>query len=93
MNYFALFLSVLWTLPTVSSVGQDKSPGPAFNNPDHTITWQSWHESPQGEYCFRTGDRYLGHRVWEHYLGFAERRSSANAIKLSLIHLANQGVP
>jgi hypothetical protein len=93
MNYFALFLSVLWTLPTVSSVGQDKSPGTTFNYPDRTITWKPWHESPQGEYCFRTGDRYLGHQTWEHYLGFAERRSSAKAIKLSLIHLANQDVP
>jgi hypothetical protein len=92
MKYFALFLSVLATMPTVPSVGQDKSPRQKFNYPDHTITWQPWQESPQGEYCFRTGDRYLGHRVWEHYLGFAERRSSAKAIKLSLIHLADRDV-
>jgi len=93
MKYFALFLSVLATMPTEPSVGQDKSPRQAFNYPDRTITWQPWHEGPQGEYRFRTGDRYLGHRVWEHYIGFAERRSSAKAIKLSLIRLANQDVP
>jgi hypothetical protein len=92
MNYFILFLSVLSTMPPVPSVGQDKSPKQGFNYPERTITWQPWHQSPQGEYRFCTGDRYLGHRVWEHYLGFAERRSSAKAIKLSLIHLAKQDV-
>jgi hypothetical protein len=92
INYFALFLSVLSTMPTGPSVGQDKSPRQTFNYPDRTITWQPWHESPQGEYRFRTGDRYLGHRAWEHYLGFEERRPSAKAIKLSLIRLANQDV-
>src|SRR6516162_9151941 len=92
MNHFAIFLFVLATTFVAPSFGQDKSPRQAFNGPDHTITWRPWHQGLQGEYLFRTGDRYLGHRVWEHYLGFEEPQSSAKVIKLSLIHLASQDV-
>ena len=74
------------------SFGEDKSPWQRFTGQDHTFTWRPWHQGPQGEYLFRTGDRYLGHRVWEHYLGFEEPQPSAKLIKLSLIHLANQDV-
>jgi hypothetical protein len=65
------------------------SPGHIFNGPDRTITWKPWHQMPELEYQFRTGDRYLGHTMWEHYLGFEEFRSSAKTIKLTMIHLAN----
>ena len=92
MNYFALFLSVLWTMSAAPSVGEDKSARHAFNGPDRTITWKPWHQSPQGEYRFRTGDRYLGGRVWEHYLYFEQNRSSDKAIKLFMIHLGNEDV-
>ena len=92
MNYFALFLSVLWTMSAAPSVGEDKSARPAFNGPDRTITWKPWHQSPQGQYRFRTGDRYLGRAVWEHYLCFELNRSSDKAIKLFMIHLGNEGV-
>jgi hypothetical protein len=60
--------------------------------PDRTITWRPWQQSPENEFRFRTGDRYLGRAVWEHYLGFEQNRSSSNAIKLSLIRLENQDV-
>lgn len=92
MNYFALFLFVLSTVPTAPVVGQDKSSRQPFNGPDRTITWKPWHQNPQGEYRFRTGDRYLGHGVWEHYLGFEQHQSKAKAIKLSMIRLGNEDV-
>jgi len=92
MNYFALFLSVLWTMSAAPAVGEDKSARQAFNGADRTITWKPWHQSPQGEYRFRTGDRYLGRAVWEHYLCFELNRSSDKAIKLFMIHLGNEGV-
>jgi hypothetical protein len=92
MNYFALFVFVLSTMSGAQAVGQDESTRRAFNGPDRTITWRPWHQSPQGEYRFRTGDRYLGRGVWEHYLGFEQHRSSAKAIKLSMIHLGNEDV-
>jgi hypothetical protein len=86
MNYFALFLFVLSTIPAASSMGQE------FRGPDRTITWRAWHENPQGEYRFRTGDRYLGGEVWEHYLGFEQHRSSRKAIKLSTIYLGKENL-
>jgi hypothetical protein len=92
MNNLALFLFVLWTVFTPPCVGQDKSIRQAFNGSDRTITWKPWHQSPQGEYRFRTGDRYLGHEVWEHYLCFEQNRSSLKAVKLSRIHLGNDQV-
>ena len=78
-------------MSAAQAVGQDKSPRRTFNGPDRTITWRPW-QSPQGEYRFRTGDRYLGRGVWEHYLGFEQHRSSAKAIELSMIHLGNGDV-
>jgi hypothetical protein len=92
MNYFALFLSVLWTMSAAPAVGEDKSARQASNGPDRTITWKSWHHSPQGEYRFRAGDRYLGRGVWEHYLCFEQNRSSDKAIKLFMFHLGNEDV-
>ena len=92
MNYFALFLSVFWTMSAAPAVGEDKSAKQAPNGPDRTITWKSWHESRQGVYRFRTGDRYLGRGVWEHYLCFEHNRSSDKAIALFMFHLGNEDV-
>jgi hypothetical protein len=92
MNYFALFLFVLWTMSAAPSMGEDKSAGQAFNGPDRTITWKPWHQSRQGAYRFRTGDRYLGGRVWEHYLCFEQNRSSSKGIKLFMIRFGNEDV-
>jgi hypothetical protein len=63
----------------------------SFQGPDRTITWLPWQKRP--EFSVRTGDRYLGHEQWEHYLGFEEHPSSAKEIKLSKIHLASEFVP
>jgi hypothetical protein len=90
MNYFVLFLFALSTTSITPALGQNESARQTFNGPDRTITWRPWHQSPQGEYRFRTGDRYLGRGVWEHYLGFEQNRSSSKAIKLSAIHLGNE---
>jgi hypothetical protein len=90
MNYLALLLFVLSTMSAAPSMGQDKLTRQTFNYPNRTISWKPWHESPQGDYRFCTGDRYLGHLVWEHYLGFEEHHSSAKAIKLWMIRLANE---
>ena len=38
----------------------------------------------------RTGDRYLGRAVWEHYLGFEQHRTSSKTIKLSMIRLGDE---
>ena len=45
------------------------------------------------EFRVRTGDRYLGHGRWEHYLGLELYRPSTKKIKISLIHLATVPVP
>jgi len=90
MNYFALFFFVLATLSVAdepASVRHYKSSRETFTGPDRTITWRPWQQSPQGEFRFRTGDRYLGHSQWEHYLGFEQYPVSDKAIKLSMIHL------
>jgi hypothetical protein len=68
------------------------SHGKTFNEADRTITWGPWHESETEEFRFRTGDRYLGRAVWEHYLGFEQHRSSSKAIKLSMIRLGGQDI-
>jgi hypothetical protein len=96
MNYFALFLFVLSTLSasaTPTAVRHYKSSGEAFNGPDRTITWRPWQQNAKDEFRFRTGDRYLGRAVWEHYLGFEQLRTSSKAIKLSMIRLGNKDVP
>ena len=41
------------------------------------------------EFRFRTGDRYLGRAIWEHYLGFEQLRTSSKA----MIRLGNENVP
>jgi hypothetical protein len=51
------------------------------------------HGRKRPEFRVRTGDRYLGHEQWEHYLGFEEHPSSAKEIKLSMIRLALESVP
>src|ERR1700756_195681 len=95
MNYFALLLFVLSSLSAVASpitVRQFESSKQAFNGPDRTITWRPWQRSPKGDFRFRTGDRYLGGQLWEHYLGFEEYRASVKAIKLSMIRLSSRKV-
>ena len=47
----------------------------ANHGADRTITWDPWQE--WAEFRVRTGDRYLGGKRWEHYLG----GSGANFIK------------
>src|SRR5271157_6318338 len=72
MNYFALFFFVLSALSasaTQPTVRHYKSSREAFEGPDRTITWRAWKEASRGEFRVRTGDRYLGGQVWEHYLG------------------------
>jgi hypothetical protein len=59
--------------------------------PDRTITWHPWRD--EAEFRVRTGDRYLGHARWEHYLAFAERPSDEKEIKISMILLSNDTVP
>ena len=62
-----------------------------ISSADRTITWRSWRQNRTDEYRFRTGDRYLGRAVWEHYLGFEQVRTSSKAIKLSIIRLEELG--
>jgi hypothetical protein len=64
---------------------------PRIEEQDRTITWHQWQEWP--EFRVRTGDRYLGHRQWERYLGFEQHRGSAKVIKISMIYLATEAVP
>jgi hypothetical protein len=95
MNYFALFLFVLSTLSasaTPTTVRHYKSSGEAFEGPDRTITWRPWHQSPEANFRFRTGDRYLGGQAWEHYLGFEQYRASVKPIKLFMIRLGSEEV-
>jgi hypothetical protein len=68
------------------------SPGKTSNGPDRTITWRPWQQNENDEFRIRTGDRYLGRAVWEHYLGFEQHRTSSEAIKLSMIRLGNENV-
>ena len=95
MNYFALFFFVLSTLSataTPPNVHSYKSSRDTFNGPDRTITWRPWREGREGDYRFRTGDRYLGNAQWEHYLGFEQHPGSTKAIKLSMIRLGSEDV-
>jgi hypothetical protein len=94
MQYFAPLLFILSILPTpaVPRNAEFISPGKTLNGADRTITWRPWQQNPTDEFRFRTGDRYLGRAVWEHYLGFEQLRSSSKAIKLSMIRLGNAGV-
>ena len=94
MNYFALFLFVTSplsaaALPPIVRYETNKE---TFKGPDHTITWKPWQQSPEVDFRFRIGDRYLGHGEWEHYLGFEELPGSVKTIKISMIHLGNEDV-
>src|SRR6202023_4181787 len=95
MKYFPLFFFVLSTLSAAASpptVRHYRSSREAFEGPDRTITWRAWKEAPGGEFRVRTGDRYLGGQVWEHYLGFEQYRASVKPIKLSMIRLGSEEV-
>jgi hypothetical protein len=63
-----------------------------LEGPDQTITWKRWQEMPGGDFRFRTGDRYLGHGKWQHYLVFEQNRACSKRIRFSLIHLASERV-
>jgi hypothetical protein len=95
MKYFAPFLLILSILPpsplplNAQSISRSKT----FNGSDRTITWRPWQQNEKDEFRFRTGDRYLGRAVWEHYLGFEQHRFSTKVIKLSMIRLGNEEVP
>ena len=82
MKYFAPFRLILPILCTsvIPVAAQLISPGKTFNGPDRTITWRRWQQNAKDEFRFRTGDRYLGRAVWEHYLGFEQFRTSSKAI-------------
>jgi hypothetical protein len=80
MKYVALLLFALSLEATAAIQGTDR-----------TITWHPWQE--WAEFRVRTGDRYLGHERWEHYLGFELYRPSTKKIKISMIHLAMEVVP
>src|ERR1700732_2693783 len=95
MNYFAFVFFVVITLSaaeTAPTVRHYRSSRDTFTGPDRTITWRPWQQSPDGDFRFRTGDRYLGRSRWEHYLGFEQYPGSAKGIKLSRIHLGNEDV-
>jgi hypothetical protein len=80
MKYFAVLLFALCLQATAANLRADR-----------TITWRPWQE--WAEFRVRTGDRYLGHGRWEHYLGFELYRPSTKKIKISMIHLATAPVP
>jgi hypothetical protein len=80
MKYFVILLFALSLEATAPTQGADR-----------TITWRPWQE--WAEFRVRTGDRYLGHQRWEHYLGFELYRPSTKKIKISMIYLATQSVP
>jgi hypothetical protein len=93
MKSFATLLLILSILPISArppntQFNSDKK----FSGADRTITWGPWQQSPKEEFRFRTGDRYLEHAAWEHYLGFEQLRTSTKAIKLSMIRLGNEYV-
>jgi hypothetical protein len=93
MNYLALFLFVLSTLSAKASaptVRHYESSREAFKGPDCTITWRPWRQSPESDFRFRTGDRYLGGQMWEHYLGFEQYPASVKAIKVFMIRLGSE---
>jgi hypothetical protein len=92
MDYLALFVCALLTISAAPHVAQGSSRSQTFNGPDRTITWGPWYHRPECEYRFRTGDRYLGNRMWEHYLAFEESRFSNVTIKLYMIRLANEQI-
>jgi hypothetical protein len=90
MDYLALLVFTLSTMCLTPSVAQVNARWQRFNGPDRTITWRPWRHKPECDYRFRTGDRYLGNRTWEHYLAFEEPRFSNEAIKIYMICLAKE---
>ena len=95
MTYFALFLFAVTTVSVTAmppTVRRYKSSREAFNAPDRTITWRPWHQNPDGHFRFRTGDRYLGGQVWEHYLAFELQQAAVKPIKLSMIRLGSEDI-
>ena len=93
MKFFVpLVLLPILCAPAIPLDAQVISSGKTFNRADRTITWRPWQQNPKDEFRFRTGDRYLGRAVWEHYLGFEQLRTSSKAIKLSMIRLGNEHV-
>src|SRR6476619_1361723 len=95
MKFLPPLLLLLSILPTsaIPRNAQVVSSGEAINGADLTITWKPWQKNAKDEFRFRTGDRYLGRAVWDHYLGFEQLRTSSKAIKLSMIRLGDEDVP
>jgi hypothetical protein len=107
MKYFAVFILLALTLtPNAFGAGRPLPPpgmppsGPKepkehrhrVEGTDRTITWRRWQDMPGGDFRIRSGDRYLGHGKWQHYLVFEQSRVSVKAIKLSMIHLGSEDV-
>ena len=93
MKLFApLVLLAILCASAIARNAQFISPGTTFNGPDRTITWRPWQQNENDEFRIRTGDRYLGRAVWEHYLGFEQLRTSSEAIKLSTIYLGKENL-
>ena len=106
MKYFVVYMLVPLTLDSNAFGAERPLPVPGMRpsvpeeehrqrveGPDRTITWRRWQEMPGGDFRVRTGDRYLGGQVWEHYLGFELYRASVKPIKLSMIRLGSEVIP
>jgi hypothetical protein len=93
MQFFVPLLLILSILPmSARPPNTEFTSGKIFSGADRTITWGPWQQKPKDEFRLRTGDRYLGRAVWEHYLGFEQVRTSPKAFKLSMIRLGNEHV-
>jgi len=93
MKFFIPLLLILLILPiSARPLNYQFNSGKKFSGADRTITWRPWQQNETDEFRFRTGDRYLGRAVWEHYLGFEQLRTSSKAIKLSMIRLGDEHV-
>jgi hypothetical protein len=93
MKFFIPLLLILSILPISARPPNTQfNSGKKFSGADRTITWGPWQQNPADEFRFRTGDRYIGRAVWEHYLGFEQLRTSSKAIKLSMIRLGDEHV-
>ena len=95
MNYFALFL---FAFTTVSVTAMPPTVRTTSRLGRHSLVqtapslWRPWHNSSDGFFRFRTGDRYLGGQVWEHYLGFELQQTLIKTIKLSMIRLGSEDI-
>ena len=107
MKYFAVFMLVPLSLapkafgagrplpppgmpPTVHQEPKERTQ--RVERPDRTITWRRWQVMPRGDFRVRTGDRYLGHGKWDHYLVFEQSPACVKRIRFSLIRLASEPV-